>query len=83
MEAEDAEDEDEECRPLATPIEVSRRCREEEEMNKREDRREGNRHCKERSSKDKEKDKTQMVTVNRDLLMAFVYFDQSHFARHG
>uniref|UniRef100_A0A8B9VMD8 Cell division cycle and apoptosis regulator protein 1 n=1 Tax=Anas zonorhyncha TaxID=75864 RepID=A0A8B9VMD8_9AVES len=25
-----------------------------------------------------EKDKTQMVTVNRDLLMAFVYFDQSH-----
>lgn len=47
-------------------------------MNKREDRREGNKHCKERSSKDKEKDKTQMVTVNRDLLMAFVYFDQSH-----
>lgn len=27
--------------------------REEEEMNKREDRREGNKHCKERSSKDK------------------------------
>ena len=25
-----------------------------------------------------DKDKTQMVTVNRDLLMAFVYFDQSH-----
>ncbi|NXD67978.1 CCAR1 protein, partial [Eolophus roseicapillus] len=63
MEAEDAEDDDED--------------RDEEEMNKREDRREGNRHCKERSSKDK-KDKTQMVTVNRDLLMAFVYFDQSH-----
>ncbi|KAM4670119.1 cell division cycle and apoptosis regulator protein 1 isoform 7-T11 [Amazona ochrocephala] len=78
MEAEDAEDDEEECRPLATPIEVSRRYRDEEEMNKREDRREGNRHCKERSSKDKEKDKTQMVTVNRDLLMAFVYFDQSH-----
>ncbi|XP_040559114.1 cell division cycle and apoptosis regulator protein 1 isoform X8 [Gallus gallus] len=78
MEAEEAEDEDEECRPLATPIEVSRRYREEEEMNKREDRREGNKHCKERSSKDKEKDKTQMITVNRDLLMAFVYFDQSH-----
>ncbi|KAM6104987.1 cell division cycle and apoptosis regulator protein 1 isoform 4-T4 [Pterocles gutturalis] len=78
MEAEDAEDDDEEGRPLATPIEVSRRYREEEEINKREDRREGNRHCKERSSKDKEKDKTQMVTVNRDLLMAFVYFDQSH-----
>ncbi|XP_015721818.1 cell division cycle and apoptosis regulator protein 1 isoform X5 [Coturnix japonica] len=78
MEAEEAEDEDEECRPLAAPIEVSRRYREEEEMNKREDRREGNKHIKERSSKDKEKDKTQMVTVNRDLLMAFVYFDQSH-----
>ncbi|KAL2303285.1 hypothetical protein Nmel_010750 [Mimus melanotis] len=78
MEAEDAEDEDEECRPLATPIEVSRRYRDEEEMNKREDKREGNKHCKERASKDKEKDKTQMVTVNRDLLMAFVYFDQSH-----
>uniref|UniRef100_A0A8C5JEX7 Cell division cycle and apoptosis regulator protein 1 n=1 Tax=Junco hyemalis TaxID=40217 RepID=A0A8C5JEX7_JUNHY len=27
---------------------------------------------------EEEKDKTQMVTVNRDLLMAFVYFDQSH-----
>ncbi|XP_030806777.1 cell division cycle and apoptosis regulator protein 1 isoform X1 [Geospiza fortis] len=78
MEAEEAEDEDEECRPLATPIEVSRRYRDEEEMNKREDRKEGNKHCKERASKDKEKDKTQMVTVNRDLLMAFVYFDQSH-----
>uniref|UniRef100_A0A452IS33 Cell division cycle and apoptosis regulator protein 1 n=1 Tax=Gopherus agassizii TaxID=38772 RepID=A0A452IS33_9SAUR len=26
----------------------------------------------------REKDKTQMITVNRDLLMAFVYFDQSH-----
>ncbi|KAM7047554.1 cell division cycle and apoptosis regulator protein 1 isoform 6-T6 [Acridotheres tristis] len=64
MEAEDAEDEDED--------------RDEEEMNKREDKREGNKHCKERASKDKEKDKTQMVTVNRDLLMAFVYFDQSH-----
>ncbi|EMP40572.1 Cell division cycle and apoptosis regulator protein 1 [Chelonia mydas] len=64
MEAEDAEDEDDD--------------RDEEEMNKRDDRREGNRHCKERSSKDKEKDKTQMITVNRDLLMAFVYFDQSH-----
>ncbi|KAK2530776.1 Ccar1 [Columba guinea] len=64
MEAEDAEDEDED--------------RDEEEMNKREDKREGNKHCKEKPSKDKEKDKTQMVTVNRDLLMAFVYFDQSH-----
>ncbi|XP_051946156.1 cell division cycle and apoptosis regulator protein 1-like [Xyrauchen texanus] len=33
---------------------------------------------KERSSKDKDDRKKQMVTFNRDLLMAFVYFDQSH-----
>ncbi|XP_028585278.2 cell division cycle and apoptosis regulator protein 1 isoform X2 [Podarcis muralis] len=64
MEAEDAEDEDDD--------------RDDEEMNRRDDRREGNRHCKERASKDKERDKTQMITVNRDLLMAFVYFDQCH-----
>uniref|UniRef100_A0A2D4PMD3 SAP domain-containing protein n=2 Tax=Micrurus surinamensis TaxID=129470 RepID=A0A2D4PMD3_MICSU len=66
MEAEDAEDEDDD--------------RDDEEMNRRDDRREGNRHCKERASKDKERNKTQMVTVNRDLLMAFVYFDQCHCA---
>ncbi|XP_051042753.1 cell division cycle and apoptosis regulator protein 1 isoform X2 [Phodopus roborovskii] len=64
MEAEEAEDEEDD--------------REEEEMNKRDDKRDANRYCKERPSKDKEKEKTQMVTVNRDLLMAFVYFDQSH-----
>ncbi|XP_051009105.1 cell division cycle and apoptosis regulator protein 1 isoform X2 [Acomys russatus] len=64
MEAEEAEDEEDD--------------REEEEINKRDDRRDVNRHCKERPSKDKEKEKPQMVTVNRDLLMAFVYFDQSH-----
>uniref|UniRef100_A0A8C3NEP7 Cell division cycle and apoptosis regulator protein 1 n=1 Tax=Geospiza parvula TaxID=87175 RepID=A0A8C3NEP7_GEOPR len=29
-------------------------------------------------AEDEDEDKTQMVTVNRDLLMAFVYFDQSH-----
>ncbi|XP_041426923.1 cell division cycle and apoptosis regulator protein 1-like isoform X2 [Xenopus laevis] len=45
---------------------------------KREEKRDGNRCSKEQQSKDKEKDKKQMVTVNRDLLMAFVYFDQSH-----
>ncbi|XP_026569288.1 cell division cycle and apoptosis regulator protein 1 isoform X3 [Pseudonaja textilis] len=66
MEAEDAEDEDDD--------------RDDEEMNRRDDRREGNRHCKERASKDKERNKTQMVTINRDLLMAFVYFDQCHCA---
>ncbi|XP_062832316.1 cell division cycle and apoptosis regulator protein 1 isoform X3 [Anolis carolinensis] len=64
MEAEDAEDEDDD--------------RDDEEMNRRDDRREGSRHCKDRAFKDKEKDKIQMITVNRDLLMAFVYFDQCH-----
>nr|XP_020033198.1 cell division cycle and apoptosis regulator protein 1 [Castor canadensis] len=64
MEAEEAEDEEDD--------------RDEEEMNKRDDKRELNRYCKERPSKDKEKEKTQMITINRDLLMAFVYFDQSH-----
>ncbi|PIO33714.1 hypothetical protein AB205_0153790, partial [Aquarana catesbeiana] len=44
---------------------------------KREDKRE-NRYSKECLSKDKEKEKKLMVTVNKDLLMAFVYFDQSH-----
>ncbi|KAM3835608.1 cell division cycle and apoptosis regulator protein 1 isoform 2-T2 [Vipera latastei] len=66
MEAEDAEDEDDD--------------RDDEEMNRRDDRREGNRHCKDKASKDKERNKTQMVTINRDLLMAFVYFDQCHCA---
>lgn len=64
MEAEEAEEEDDD--------------REEEEVNKRDDKRDVSRYCKDRPSKDKEKEKPQMVTVNRDLLMAFVYFDQSH-----
>ncbi|XP_043452435.1 cell division cycle and apoptosis regulator protein 1 isoform X4 [Leopardus geoffroyi] len=64
MEAEEAEDEEDD--------------RDEEEINKRDDKRDVNRYCKERPSKDKEKEKTQMITINRDLLMAFVYFDQSH-----
>ncbi|XP_013879868.1 cell division cycle and apoptosis regulator protein 1 isoform X2 [Austrofundulus limnaeus] len=42
----------------------------------RKDRRDDHRSSKERSSKDKEK--KQMVTHNRELLMAFVYFDQCH-----
>ncbi|XP_029338364.1 cell division cycle and apoptosis regulator protein 1 isoform X2 [Mus caroli] len=63
MEAEEAEDEDDD--------------REEEEV-KRDDKRDVSRYCKDRAAKDKEKEKPQMVTVNRDLLMAFVYFDQSH-----
>ncbi|CAH2322013.1 cell division cycle and apoptosis regulator 1 isoform X1 [Pelobates cultripes] len=45
---------------------------------KREDKKESKRCHKEWLHKEKEKDKKQMVTVNRDLLMAFVYFDQSH-----
>ncbi|XP_063135380.1 cell division cycle and apoptosis regulator protein 1 isoform X5 [Rattus norvegicus] len=64
MEAEEAEEEEDD--------------REEEEVNKRDDKRDVSRYCKDRPSKDKEKEKPQMVTVNRDLLMAFVYFDQSH-----
>ncbi|OWK07622.1 CCAR1 [Cervus elaphus hippelaphus] len=63
MEAEEAEDEEDDR---------------DEEENKRDDKRDINRYCKERPSKDKEKEKTQMITINRDLLMAFVYFDQSH-----
>ncbi|KAG8552214.1 hypothetical protein GDO81_004440 [Engystomops pustulosus] len=43
---------------------------------KRDDKRES-RYSKE-WPKDKEKEKKQMITVNKDLLMAFVYFDQSH-----
>ncbi|XP_016329352.1 cell division cycle and apoptosis regulator protein 1-like [Sinocyclocheilus anshuiensis] len=44
---------------------------------RRDDRRD-ERKSKERSSKDKDEKKKQMVTFNKDLLMAFVYFDQSH-----
>uniref|UniRef100_A0A8C2K657 Cell division cycle and apoptosis regulator protein 1 n=1 Tax=Cyprinus carpio TaxID=7962 RepID=A0A8C2K657_CYPCA len=44
---------------------------------RRDDRRD-ERKSKERSSKDKDEKKKQMVTLNKDLLMAFVYFDQSH-----
>lgn len=73
MEAEEAEEEeDADLSPLCFTD------REEEEVNKRDDKRDVSRYCKDRPSKDKEKEKPQMVTVNRDLLMAFVYFDQSH-----
>ncbi|XP_023678342.1 cell division cycle and apoptosis regulator protein 1 [Paramormyrops kingsleyae] len=44
---------------------------------RRDDRRD-DRKSRERSSKDKEKEKKQMITHDKDLLMAFVYFDQSH-----
>ncbi|XP_048863944.1 cell division cycle and apoptosis regulator protein 1 isoform X3 [Brienomyrus brachyistius] len=44
---------------------------------RRDDRRD-DRKSREQSSKDKEKEKKQMITHDKDLLMAFVYFDQSH-----
>ncbi|KAG2463111.1 CCAR1 protein, partial [Polypterus senegalus] len=67
MEAEEAEEDDEDEK-------------EDEETNgkDRRDYKRDERKNKERSSKDKEKEKKQMVTYNKDLLMAFVYFDQSH-----
>ncbi|XP_023402783.1 cell division cycle and apoptosis regulator protein 1 isoform X8 [Loxodonta africana] len=76
MEAEEAEDE-EDGMSIQSDFCLGLN-RDEEEMNKRDDKRDSNRYCKERPSKDKEKEKTQMITINRDLLMAFVYFDQSH-----
>ncbi|XP_062852153.1 cell division cycle and apoptosis regulator protein 1 [Trichomycterus rosablanca] len=44
---------------------------------RRDDRRD-DRKSKDRSSKDKDEKKKQMVTFDKDLLMAFIYFDQSH-----
>uniref|UniRef100_A0A8C1L9H4 Cell division cycle and apoptosis regulator protein 1 n=1 Tax=Cyprinus carpio TaxID=7962 RepID=A0A8C1L9H4_CYPCA len=65
---------------------ATKRMREEDEKRKvgeilqedRRDDRRDERKSKERSSKDKDEKKKQMVTFNKDLLMAFVYFDQSH-----
>ncbi|KAM6956273.1 cell division cycle and apoptosis regulator protein 1-like [Aplochiton taeniatus] len=68
MEAEEADDDDDDDK-------------DDEDSNSsklRDNRKEDRKSSKERSSKDKEKDKKQMVTYNKDLLMAFVYFDQSH-----
>ncbi|XP_062319317.1 cell division cycle and apoptosis regulator protein 1 isoform X2 [Osmerus eperlanus] len=67
LEAEDADDDDDDDK-------------DDEDSNGRErrDERRDDRKSKDRSSKDKEKEKKQMVTYNKDLLMAFVYFDQSH-----
>lgn len=67
MEAEDADDYDDDDK-------------DDEDSNgrdRRDDRRD-DRKSKDRSSKDKDEKKKQMVTFNKDLLMAFVYFDQSH-----
>lgn len=65
MEAEDAEDDDDDDK-------------DDDDSNDRDrkDRKDDRKSSKERSSKDKEK--KQMVTYNKELLMAFVYFDQSH-----
>lgn len=67
LEAEDADDYDDDDK-------------DDEDSNGRErrDDRRDERKSKERSSKDKDEKKKQMVTCNKDLLMAFVYFDQSH-----
>lgn len=65
MEAEDADDDEDDDK-------------DDEDSNDRDrkDRKDDRKSSKERSSKDKEK--KQMVTHNKELLMAFVYFDQSH-----
>lgn len=65
MEAEDADDDDDDDK-------------DDDDSNDRDrkDRKDDRKSSKERSSKDKEK--KQMVTHNKELLMAFVYFDQSH-----
>lgn len=64
MEAEDADDDDDD--------------KDDDDSNDRDrkDCKDDRKSSKERSSKDKEK--KQMVTHNKELLMAFVYFDQSH-----
>ncbi|XP_076830454.1 cell division cycle and apoptosis regulator protein 1 [Brachyhypopomus gauderio] len=67
MEAEDADDYDDDDK-------------DDEDSNgrdRRDDRRD-DRKSKDRLSKDKDEKKKQMVTFDQDLLMAFVYFDQSH-----
>lgn len=65
MEAEDVDDDDDDDK-------------DDDDSNDRDrkDRKDDRKSSKERSSKDKEK--KQMVTHNKELLMAFVYFDQSH-----
>lgn len=66
MEAEDADDDDDDD------------DKDDDDSNDRDrkDHKDDRKSSKERSSKDKEKQ--QMVTHNKELLMAFVYFDQSH-----
>lgn len=61
--AEDAEDYDEDDR-------------DDEDRDLKDDRREGSQRSRDTTSKDKEK--KQLFTFNKDLLLAFVYFDQSY-----
>uniref|UniRef100_UPI00398E5C7D cell division cycle and apoptosis regulator protein 1 n=1 Tax=Pristiophorus japonicus TaxID=55135 RepID=UPI00398E5C7D len=65
LDAEDAEDEDDEDRD-----------EDDNGRDRKDDRREGMRNSRESTSKDKEK--KQLFTHNKDLLLAFVYFDQSY-----
>ncbi|GCC33932.1 hypothetical protein chiPu_0012403 [Chiloscyllium punctatum] len=65
LDAEDAEDEDDEDRD-----------EEESDRDRKDDRVEGTRRSRENISKEKEK--KQLFTHNKDLLLAFVYFDQSY-----
>ncbi|XP_048407221.1 cell division cycle and apoptosis regulator protein 1 isoform X2 [Stegostoma tigrinum] len=65
LDAEDAEDEDDEDRD-----------EEESDRDRKDDRVEGTRRSRENISKEKEK--KQQFTHNKDLLLAFVYFDQSY-----
>lgn len=65
MEAEDADDDEDDDKDDDDSTDRDRK-----------DRKDDRKSSKERSSKDKER--KQMITHNRELLMAFVYFDQSH-----
>ncbi|XP_069756943.1 cell division cycle and apoptosis regulator protein 1 isoform X2 [Narcine bancroftii] len=65
LDADDAEDEDEDDRDD-----------EDSSRDQKDDRREGSRRSRDPTSKDKEK--KQLFTFNKDLLLAFVYFDQSY-----
>nr|XP_057920444.1 cell division cycle and apoptosis regulator protein 1 [Doryrhamphus excisus]XP_057920445.1 cell division cycle and apoptosis regulator protein 1 [Doryrhamphus excisus] len=64
MEAEDADDDDDDDK-------------DDDDSSDKRDRKDDRKSPKDRISKEKEK--KQMVTHNRELLMAFVYFDQSHW----
>ncbi|CAL8298721.1 unnamed protein product [Merluccius merluccius] len=68
MEAEDADEEEDNDKEDDDSTEKDRK----------EEQKDDRKSSKERASKDKDKEKKQMMTYNKELLMAFVYFDQSH-----